>query len=117
MRRMNKELIDNIDKFHTTQVGGDRIKRNLGLADIDPVEFSRSKILDRNAVQYKWGKNWYVRAAGCILTVSAGNYTIITAHKDKQIAKAEEIGAYKGYICGQMDAYKEMAQHGIEKKF
>lgn len=42
---------------------------------------------------------------------------LTAAHKDKQIAKAEEIGAYKGYICGQMDAYKEMAQHGIEKKF
>jgi hypothetical protein len=29
----------------------------------------------------------------------------------KQITKAEQIGATKGYILGQMDAYKEMAQN------
>lgn len=39
-----------------------------------------------------------------------GSY-LTARHKDKQIAKAEEIGAYKGYICGQMDAYKEMASN------
>lgn len=39
-----------------------------------------------------------------------GSY-LTARYKDKQIAKAEEIGAYKGYICGQMDAYKELAQN------
>lgn len=39
-----------------------------------------------------------------------GSY-LTARHKDKQIVKAEQIGATKGYILGQMDAYKEMAQN------
>lgn len=38
--------------------------------------------------------------------------SLITAkHKDKQIEQAEKIGASKGYILGQIDAYKEIAQN------
>ena len=39
-----------------------------------------------------------------------GSY-LTARHKDKQIAKAEEIGATKGYILGQIDAYKDIAQN------
>ena len=31
---MKNELIENIDKVHTTEMGVDRIRRNLGLGDI-----------------------------------------------------------------------------------
>ncbi len=34
---MKNELIENIDKVHTTEMGVDRIRRNLGLGDIDVV--------------------------------------------------------------------------------
>lgn len=38
--------------------------------------------------------------------------SLITAkHKDKQIEQAEKIGASKGYILGQIDAYKDVAQN------
>ena len=49
----------------------------------DPVEWCRSKILDKDAVIGRQGKNWYVSVDGCVITVNAGSYTIITAHREK----------------------------------
>lgn len=43
---MNNVLTDNIDKVHTTEMGIDRIRKNLSLGDIDVVAWCRSKILD-----------------------------------------------------------------------
>ena len=80
---MNNELIGNIDKVHTTEMGIDRIRKNLGLGDIDVVAFCISRILDENAIITRQGKNWYVRIDGCVITVNANSYTIITAHKEK----------------------------------
>lgn len=80
---MNNVLTDNIDKVHTTEMGIDRIRKNLSLGDIDVVEWCRSKILDIDAVIIRQGKNWYVRIDGCVITVNASSYTIITAHKEK----------------------------------
>lgn len=80
---MNNDLTDNIDKVHTTEMGVDRIRKNLDLADIDVVEWCRSKILDEGAVITRQGKNWYVRIDDCMITVNASSYTIITAHKEK----------------------------------
>ena len=77
------ELIENIDKIHTTDMGMDRIKRNLGLKDIDAVEWCKEKILDKDAVITRQGKNWYVKICDNIITVNAKSYTIITAHKRK----------------------------------
>ncbi|WP_242830059.1 MULTISPECIES: DUF3781 domain-containing protein [unclassified Butyrivibrio] len=36
---MEKILIENIEKVHTTEMGVDRIRRNLGLGEIDVVEW------------------------------------------------------------------------------
>lgn len=80
---MNNVLTDNIDKVHTTEMGTDRIRKNLSLGDIDVVAWCRSKILDIDAVIIRQGKNWYVRIDGCVITVNASSYTIITAHKEK----------------------------------
>jgi hypothetical protein len=79
---MSNVLIDNIDKVHTTEMGVDRIRKNLGLDNVDVVEWCRTKILDRNADITRQGKNWYVRIDGCVITVNASSYTIITAHKE-----------------------------------
>ena len=38
----NEVLTRNIDKIHTTEMGIDRIKRNLGLADFDVVEYCKA---------------------------------------------------------------------------
>ena len=80
---MKNDLIDNIEKLHTTPMGVDRIRRNLELSDDvkDVVEFCRQKILVAKAVITRQGKNWYVKIDGCIITVNAYSYTIITAHK------------------------------------
>ena len=57
---MNKEiLLSNIDKVHTTELGVNRIKKNLKLDINDVVEYCKSKVLDNKCNIYKKGKNWY----------------------------------------------------------
>ena len=41
-----KILLDNIDKIHTTEMGIDRIKRNLKIDTADVVEYCKNKVLD-----------------------------------------------------------------------
>ena len=81
---MKNDLLENIEKLHTTPMGVDRIRRNLELsADVkDVVAFCRQKILVPTANITRQGKNWYVKIDGCIITVNAYSYTIITAHKE-----------------------------------
>ena len=81
---MKNALIENIGKIHTTEMGIGRIKRNLGLGDIDVVEWCRERILDKNARIERNGKNWYVIIDNIIITVNASSYTIITAHMGKK---------------------------------
>ena len=80
---MKNDLLENIEKLHTTPMGVDRIRRNLSLGEDvkDVVEFCRQKILADKAAITRQGKNWYVKIDGCIITVNAYCYTIITAHK------------------------------------
>ena len=52
-------LVDNIDKIHTTEMGIDRIKKNLKLDDTDVVEYCKDLIMDENCHIYRQGKNWY----------------------------------------------------------
>lgn len=80
---MNSSLIESIEKIHTTEMGVDRIRKNLGLGDVDVVAWCKTKILDKNAFITREGKNWYVRIEGSVITVNASSYTIITAHKEK----------------------------------
>ncbi len=81
---MQNELLENIETLHTTPMGVDRIRRNLELSDDvkDVVAWCRQKILDNHADISRQGKNWYVKIDGCIFTVNAFSYTIITAHKE-----------------------------------
>lgn len=78
---MNNELIKNIDKLHTTELGTVRIKRNLSLDCDDAVSWCRDRIVSPEAFIERRGKNWYITAEGCVITVNAYSYTIITAHK------------------------------------
>lgn len=73
-------LLDNIDKIHTTEMGIDRIKRNLKLNTADAVEYCKNMILDKNCRIYRQGKNWYCETENIKITVNANSYTIITAH-------------------------------------
>ena len=76
----SKLLIDNIDKVHTTQMGMDRIKRNLKLNTADVVEYCKGLIMDRNCYIYQQGKNWYCEIDNIKITINSYSYTIITAH-------------------------------------
>lgn len=63
---MDKEvLLSNIDKVHTTEMGIDRIKKNLKIDTNDVVE---------------QGKNWYCEIDDIKITINSYSYTIITAH-------------------------------------
>lgn len=75
------ELIQNIEKLHTTPMGIERIERNLSIDVPDVVEWCRLEILDTSAVIERRGKNWYVNVKSYEITVNAHSYTIITAHR------------------------------------
>ena len=78
---LNKDiLLSSIDKIHTTEMGIDRIKKNLKLNTNDVVEFCKNKILDKNCNIYKQGKNWYCEIDNIKITINSYSYTIITAH-------------------------------------
>ena len=47
----------------------------------DVVAWCREKILEKEAVMERRGKNWYVLNENCEITVNAHSYTIITAHR------------------------------------
>ena len=78
---LNKDiLLSSIYKIHTTEMGIDRIKKNLKLNTNDVVEFCKNKILDKNCNIYKKGKNWYCEIDNIKITINSYSYTIITAH-------------------------------------
>lgn len=78
---MDKEiLLSNIDKVHTTEMGIDRIKKNLGLDTNDVVEWCKNKVLDEGCNVYRQGKNWYCEIDNTKITINSCSYTIITAH-------------------------------------
>ncbi|MBQ9909386.1 MAG: DUF3781 domain-containing protein [Treponema sp.] len=81
---MNNELLQNLNKVHTTPMGLDRIRRNLGFGDdvADVVAWCKNQIENPASLITRKGKNWYVKVNGCIITVNAYSYTIITAHKE-----------------------------------
>ncbi|MBD5144796.1 MAG: DUF3781 domain-containing protein [Ruminococcus sp.] len=77
----NKELLlSNIDKIHTTEMGVQRIRKNLKLDNDDAVEYCKNKILDKNCNIFKQGKNWYCETDNIRITVNSYSFTIITAH-------------------------------------
>lgn len=77
------DLIENIDKLHTTEMGAERIKRNCQIETDDVVQWSKAQILDTTASIERTGKNWYIVLGNYKITVNAYSYTIITAHKVK----------------------------------
>lgn len=77
-------LLNNIDKVHTTEMGIERIKKNIKLDTDDVVEYCKNKVLDKNCNIYKQGKNWYCEIDNITITINSYSYTIITAHKLKR---------------------------------
>lgn len=98
---MTSELLENLEKLQTTELGVARIKRNLGLKTDDVIGWCKNTILsavknieneksgENNGKSankiFRQGKNWYIKTDGCTITVNAHSYTVITAHKGKNI--------------------------------
>lgn len=81
---IENELIKILDKVHTTEMGIDRIKKNLSLECDDVVDWCKNQIklagMQCEKISRK-GKNWYEDIGCGIITVNAYSYTIITAHR------------------------------------
>lgn len=79
------DLIKNLDKLHTTELGVARIKRNCLIETDDVVQWSRMQILDENTKIERAGKNWYIFTGHYKITVNAHSHTIITAHRKAKV--------------------------------
>ena len=76
-----EELLKNIDRLHTTELGEMRIKRNLSIDVGDVILWCMNCIKEEDNRVTKRGKNWYVYVEGCVFTINTKSYTVITAHK------------------------------------
>jgi hypothetical protein len=76
-------ITENLNKIHTTELGMERIKRNLDLTTDDVVNWCKQRIEQADEIIRK-GKNWYVYTDNSVITINAHSYTIITAHKNKK---------------------------------
>ena len=81
---MGNDLLNNVKKIHTTELGVYRIKRNLNLDEPDVVQWCCEKTMDSNSIIERVGKNWYVVNGNCKITINAYSFTIITAHLIKR---------------------------------
>ena len=77
---MDNDLLLNLEKLHSTTLGIERIKRNLGIDADDIILWCKQKIENANEIIRK-GKNWYVIIDHVVITINAHSFTIITAHK------------------------------------
>ena len=76
------DLLNSLNKIHTTELGIVRIKHNLELETDDVVSWCKENIAKSDEI-YRKGKNWYVSCKEIKITINARSYTIITAHKIK----------------------------------
>ncbi len=83
MTEDKKLLLDHIDKLHTTEMGAERIKRNLKVDRDDVVQYCKNMIMDEKCNIYRQGKNYYCEIDHRKITVNSYSYTIITAHMMK----------------------------------
>ena len=80
-------LINNLNKIHTTNMGLDRIKKNLKLDNHDIIEYIKNIIKNKDTIIYKKGKNYYCETDNTIITINSYSYTIITAYTKKKRGK------------------------------
>ena len=75
-------LLKSLDKIHTTELGAERVRKNLGLDIDDVVDWCRQRVKSADQIIRK-GKNWYVYNENTVITINASSYTIITVHVRK----------------------------------
>ena len=78
---MNKQdLLSNIDKIHTTELGKKRISKNLNIKENQSIKYCIDIIKNKNTIIYKQEKNYYCENNNIRITINSYNYSIITAH-------------------------------------
>lgn len=80
---MKENILSNIDKVHTTRLGKERVLNNIKIDENDVVNYLKNKILNKDCLVSKKGKNYYCDVDGIRITVNSFNYCIITAHNRK----------------------------------
>ena len=80
------ELLSNINKIRTTELGVVRIKRNLLIETDDVVNWCKQQIQHADSIVRR-GKNWYAYVDNAIITINANSFTIITAHKEPNVKR------------------------------
>ena len=77
------EILENIEKIHTTELGVQRIKKNICRpaeeTEVELISFCKLLIEAPDCNIEKRGKNWYCRKDNIELTVNSYNFCIITA--------------------------------------
>ena len=63
---MENELLENLGRLHTTELGVIRIKKNLSLNVENVIEWCKEKISLSNAEITRKGKNWYITIDNCL---------------------------------------------------
>ena len=76
-------LLNDLDKLHTTELWIQRIKRNLSLETDDIISWCKNKISSPQAKISKQWKNFYVQIENYIFTINSYSFTIITAKINK----------------------------------
>ncbi len=79
---MSDELLQNLDKLHTTKLGAERLGRVNLVKPKNQVDWCRKMVLQSTRI-IRRGKNWYVFSGDYVITINATSYTIITLHKSK----------------------------------
>lgn len=49
-KQVSTELIDNIEQLHTTELGVERIKKNLSLGTVDVVKWCKDRIMEPDTI-------------------------------------------------------------------
>ena len=84
MRRLLRrrgELLNALDKLHTTKSGEERIRKNIVENVPDVTEWAKAQITRSDVDIKRVGKNYQVAVGQYRITVNAGSLTVITAHK------------------------------------
>ncbi len=74
-------ILNNLDGLHSTELGLERISRNIGVEKGIVVEYTKRLMVHSGSEIRKQGKNIYVRSHNIVITINASSLTIITAHK------------------------------------
>lgn len=75
------KLLEELDKLHTTELGEQRIRKNLDLSVPNVIEWAKTQIRSPKAKITRDGKNYRIICDSYYITVNAGSLTLITARR------------------------------------